>query len=299
MDSDLDPAEVGIVGDPSHKGGYHCGSDRVVTNDYSVVESPRDRSGLTIYASALDVGWFEIRTASGLHNLRTFSTWCVTQCRANTADTADLREIIYSPDGKTVRRWDRLGKRTTGDSSHLWHTHFSYFRDATKANRDLRPLYTRYLTDIGLIAPPTPPEAEMQQSDKLLHDTGWSGRTVGHVFADLQNLRNWFWTPIGGETVGPPADGSPAQLLAAMAKSYPDLVAKVNDLVGRDPTAQAIVEGVLAGLSPEEIAAAIPPTVAQQVVDELAARLAAAPSATARTAESSTAAPAGAVPPPR
>ncbi|MCY9555923.1 hypothetical protein M5W98_30475, partial [Paenibacillus apiarius] len=51
---DLEPAEVGIVGDVNHRGGYHCGSDRVVTNDYSVVESSRDRSGLTLYASALD-----------------------------------------------------------------------------------------------------------------------------------------------------------------------------------------------------------------------------------------------------
>ncbi|MER7167543.1 hypothetical protein ABT336_15930, partial [Micromonospora sp. NPDC000207] len=61
-DDDLEPAEVGIVGDASHRGGYHCGADRVVTNDYSVVESPRDRNGLTLDASALDVGWFSVRS---------------------------------------------------------------------------------------------------------------------------------------------------------------------------------------------------------------------------------------------
>ena len=38
---------------------------------------------------------------------------------------------------------------------------------------------------------------------------------------------------------------------------------------------QAIVAGVLAGLTPEKIAAAIPPTIAKQVADELARRLAA------------------------
>jgi hypothetical protein len=38
--------------------------------------------------------------------------------------------MIYTPDGKTVARWDRLGKRSTGDSSHLWHTHLSFFRDS-------------------------------------------------------------------------------------------------------------------------------------------------------------------------
>ncbi|HEY9414359.1 MAG TPA: hypothetical protein VIQ30_06345, partial [Pseudonocardia sp.] len=121
---DLEPAEVGIVGDPNHRGGYHCGEDRVVPNDYSVVESSRDRLGLTSKASALDVGTFSYRDALGrTHNLQTFSVWCVAQCVAGAPDTRDIREIIYSPDGTTVKRWDRLGKRAGGDSSHLFHTH--------------------------------------------------------------------------------------------------------------------------------------------------------------------------------
>ncbi|MFY1655996.1 peptidoglycan-binding domain-containing protein [Micromonospora sp. WMMD1274] len=148
---DLESAEVGIVGDPAHRGGYHCGSDRVITNDYSVVESSRDRTGLTRYASALDVGQFKVRSGGATHNLRTFSTWIVTQCAANTADTRDIREVIYSPDGRTVRRWDRLGKRSSGDNSHVFHTHFSFFRDAIKAGRDQTRLFRRYLTEIRLI----------------------------------------------------------------------------------------------------------------------------------------------------
>ncbi|MGW9196046.1 hypothetical protein [Micromonospora chersina] len=51
--------------------------------------------------------------------------------------------------------------------------------------------------------------------------------------------------------------------------------AGVSDLSGKDFTdEQAIVAGVLAGLSPEAIAAAIPPEIADQVADRLAARLA-------------------------
>lgn len=142
----LASAEVGIVGDVAHDGGYHCGADRVDDDDYSVRESSRDRTGLTSHASALDVGTFSY----GSHNLRTFSVWCVKQCQANTPDTRDIREIIYSPDGTTVKRWDRLGKRTTGDTSHRGHTHFSFFRDATKAGRDQTPLFRRYLMTIGL-----------------------------------------------------------------------------------------------------------------------------------------------------
>ncbi|MEK8110074.1 hypothetical protein NKG94_48450 [Micromonospora sp. M12] len=63
----------------------------------------------------------------------------------------DIREIIYSANGTTVKRWDRLGERTSGDSSHRWHTHFSFFRDAIKAGRDQRPLFRRYLGTIGLL----------------------------------------------------------------------------------------------------------------------------------------------------
>jgi hypothetical protein len=154
VDDDLDPAEVGIVGDPNHRGGYHCGKDRLDSNDYSVRESPRDKNGLTLDAAALDIGWFEWRNSkTGVaHTLRTFSRWVVSQCEVNAPDTRDIREIIYSLDGKTVKRWDRLEKSTTGDNSHLSHTHFSFFRDAVKAGRDQSPLFRRYLQTIGLLA---------------------------------------------------------------------------------------------------------------------------------------------------
>ncbi|WBB75436.1 hypothetical protein O7602_07970 [Micromonospora sp. WMMD1128] len=273
-DADLEPAEVGIVGDASHRGGYHCGSDRIVANDYSVVESTRDRSGLTLYASALDVGTFSVRSGGATHTLRTFSTWLVAQCAANAADSRDIREVIYSADGRTVRRWDRLGKRTSGDSSHLFHTHISFFRDSTKAGRDQTPLFRRYLTAIGLIAP-TKPENEMEQNDKLVGNTGSTSRTVGDVLADLQNLRNWLISP--ANTTGlitPPAANSPLQQMLAMLRGWPALVAQVNELSGKDFTdEQQIVTGVLAGLPPERIAEAIPPQIARDVADELSRRL--------------------------
>lgn len=261
---DLEPAEVGIVGDPAHRGGYHCGSDRVVKNDYSVVESSRDRAGLTLDAAALDVGGFEVRSGGRTHTLASFSAWCVAQCAANAADTRDIREIIYSPDGTRVKRWDRLGKRTTGDSSHRWHTHFSFFRDAIKAGRDQRPLFRRYLTTIGLIAtPPLTEETEMELTDKIQRDTGRPQRTVDDVLADLSNLRNWLVSAPGTPgVVGAPAPGSPIAVIAAAA-----------DRPAGDRDEQAIIAGVLAGLTPEKIAAAIPPAMAKQVADELARRL--------------------------
>ncbi|MEV1157830.1 hypothetical protein AB0J27_20785 [Micromonospora chokoriensis] len=262
---DLDPAEVGIVGDSAHRGGYHCGSDRVVANDYSVVESPRDRAGLTLDAAALDVGQFDVRSGGRSNTLPSFSVWCVAQCAANAADTRDIREIIYSPDGSTVKRWDRLGKRTTGDSSHRWHTHFSFFRDAIKAGRDQQPLFRRYLSSIGLLEDDdmTPQEHNwLATVHKNL--TVLDGRNpIGQIFTRMSEGRDDTGVPVAGNWN-----------LRAMTAQLTDLQNKLNALAAKDFTDEAaIVQGVLAGLTPEEIAAAIPPTIAKQVADELARRL--------------------------
>lgn len=153
--ADLDPAEVGIVGDTAHNGGYHCGRDRVVRDDagnivdYSVVESPRDRAGLDLDASALDVGYFKVTTSRGVFDLYDFNAWLVGLCKAHDPGCGDIREVIYSPDGEVVKRWDRLGRRTTGSGSHRAHTHISEFRDAN--GRNMKDLMRRFLIHIGLI----------------------------------------------------------------------------------------------------------------------------------------------------
>lgn len=265
---DLDPGEVGIVGDSAHRGGYHCGSNRTVTNDYSVFESPRDRAGLTLDAAALDVGQFNVRSGGKTHTLPSFSVWCVAQCAANAPDTRDIREIIYSPDGTTVKRWDRLGRRTTGDSSHRWHTHFSFFRDAIKAGRDQRPLFRRYLSSIGLLEDDdmTPEEHEwLETVHKNL--TVLDGRNpIGQVYTRMST---------GTDAVDAKYK-SAHPTLTTLAKQVAELQASLAVLAGRDFTDEpAIVQGVLAGLDAEKIAAAIPAALASQVADELARRLSA------------------------
>ncbi|MGB2570546.1 hypothetical protein ACPFP2_19145 [Micromonospora citrea] len=263
---DLEPGEVGIVGDAAHRGGYHCGSDRVVTNDYSVVESTRDSSGLTLDASALDVGVFEVQSGGRTHNLYTFSTWCVAQCVANTPDSRDIREIIYSPDGRTVRRWDRLGRRTSGDDSHLWHTHFSFFRDSTKAKRDQTPLFRRYLTTIGLLE-----DDDMTPEEHTWLETVHKNLTV----LDGRNPIGQIYTRMAlGEDHTNPSFVVQHPTLKSLAAQLTALQTALTALTNKDFTDEpAIVQGVLAGLKPEDIAAAIPPTVAKQVADELARRL--------------------------
>jgi len=134
---------LGIVGDLAHQGraSYHNGQDaidrygRTAANDYSIRLTRDKEPYLTNAAAALDLG----RLDGSLTNLQKFSRWLVEQCRIGAPITRDIREVIYSPDGKVVKRWDnvdkvlRAGYPTTtgqGDSSHLWHTHTSWRRDS-------------------------------------------------------------------------------------------------------------------------------------------------------------------------
>lgn len=123
----LPAVAVGIVGDPAHDGGYHCGEDRTAPDDYSRDESPRDARP-TDAASAIDIGndW----PAGGTARAYAFNAALVEACRQGDPRARDVREVIYTTDGRTVRRFDRLGIRTTGDKSHLFHTHVSFFRDS-------------------------------------------------------------------------------------------------------------------------------------------------------------------------
>lgn len=269
----LASAEVGIVGDTAHRGGYHCGADRLdPTRDYSVVESPRDKSGLTLDASALDVGTFSVTAGGRTHTLATFSTWLAGQCDANAPDTRDIREVIYSPDGRTVRRWDRLGRRSSGDDSHLYHTHVSYFRDAIRAGRAQTPVFRRYLAIIGLIeVPDMTPEQDARLTRIETALMRLDGReSIGRAYLRLAV----------GQDHMPDATPVDHPTLTSIAGQLSALTAAVSTLAGRDFTDEAaIVAAVLAGLDPtrmaEAVAAAVPPEIAGQVADILAARLAA------------------------
>jgi len=125
---------LGVVGDTGHVSrgvSYHLGKSQLTSGAYSI-QTARDKAGLTEAASAIDLG----RLDGTLGHLRTFSIWLVDQARHNKPGTSDLREIIYSPDGKTVLRWDRqrgfasAPRAGEADDTHLTHTHVSWYRDA-------------------------------------------------------------------------------------------------------------------------------------------------------------------------
>lgn len=145
---------LGVVGNAAHTSGYHCGRDRIYGGsgqgdaDYSV-RLARDKAGLTNAASAIDLG----KLAGSLVNLRAFSRDLVKRCMAQPITRHDVREIIYSPDGVKVQRWSGVDNAIhtgpgNGDSSHLTHTHISFYRDSE--TRDKRPLFAPYFaTDVS------------------------------------------------------------------------------------------------------------------------------------------------------
>ena len=130
---------LGVVGDGRHVKGYHLGEDRIYDGpgpglgsaDYSV-QTARDKAGLSLAASAIDLG----RLNGKLTELRQFSMWLVRQCQAGASGTRDVREVIYTPDGKTVLRYDRERGQASAprpgeaDASHITHTHISFYRDS-------------------------------------------------------------------------------------------------------------------------------------------------------------------------
>lgn len=130
---------LGVVGDVAHqrKGtSYHLGKSSLAPDAYSRLTA-RDRAGLTEAASAIDLG----RLNGSYARLRTFSVWLVRRCQAGATGTVDIREVIYTDDGETVRRYDRERgvdsdpRPGEADGSHLWHTHISFYRDSEKRSK--------------------------------------------------------------------------------------------------------------------------------------------------------------------
>jgi hypothetical protein len=158
----LDAASLGIAGDAAHAstGGYHEGRDDLaaagqLTSDYSVDESVRD-SNPTNSASAFDLGNFTAPGPTGQLDRHAVTSAVLAALNRGDPRVADVREMIYSLDDVNVHRWDRLGIRSTGDSSHTFHTHWSFFRDS-EGRRDAD---TNFLGLIKEIFEGIPPEGD-------------------------------------------------------------------------------------------------------------------------------------------
>lgn len=178
-------ADVGIVGDGAHArtGGYHEGIDVLAsigryhapatshvgssTEDYSC-RLARDRNGLTMSASAMDIG------ASWPHGGRAawlaFNNALANALRSGDPALSAVRAINYSPNGTTRWRIDRENgwrAESTSDSVDI-HTHLEFYRD-TEARRTtafgrLTALMARAT---GAPAPLTEDDLDANQSAKL------------------------------------------------------------------------------------------------------------------------------------
>lgn len=241
---------LGIIHGSPQGGGYHEGHDLLHAagrapedpgSDYSYAESLRDRHGLTDAGSAFDMG-------DGFGRFREITLGIVSACQRNDPRTRDVREVIYTPDGVTVRRFDRLGIRSSGDSSHLTHTHTSFFRDA-EGRRDRADNYLGLLRELfeGVVD-------DMLDYSQQVPDgparQGNPGRTVGQWIGDV-----WH------ETFGVPAK------LDALATKLAEVDGKVGAAaaVSLSDADRAAIVTALAGLVPT------PPTAAQiatAVLDE-------------------------------
>ena len=235
----LSAGNLGIVGDTAHADrgtSYHLGRDQLTSDAYSR-QTARDRAGLTNAASAMDIG--------NHPDLRRLSKALVAACQRDAVGTRDIREVIYSPDGTAVLRWDRergfASKPwpmldTPLNNTHRWHTHISWYRDSEKRDKlaVFRPLYiatpdtstgddVKFIQASGLLAAP---------SDKLLRlpiDTplyGFDGSSV----TKTASARDWPFVGLAD------ASGSQRVILVNTDNVYDDSVTRPTLLVAKTGT---------------------------------------------------------------
>jgi hypothetical protein len=171
-------ADGGIVGDEAHskRATYHNGWDRTVarlgTTNMAVVaerdytyRQKRDQVKSDA-AMGIDLSW----PLANKRPLWEFSSWLVAQSKLSAPDTADIREVIWSPDGIYVKRWDHVSQKVytslrknadgtitvitpfQGDDTHYWHTHASNYRDS-EARASLLALLRRYFEEDDMVRP--------------------------------------------------------------------------------------------------------------------------------------------------
>lgn len=242
---------MGIVGDPAHaaSGGYHEGNDDLarvgrLDSDYSKRQSPRDRPGSNA-ASAMDIGQWP-----GLH---AFSNALAASMLAGDHRLNDIRELIYTPDGRTVRRVDRLGKSDTGDSSHLTHSHLSFFRDSEGRRSSTANFYgwlVEYLegkTEESFMAGLTEAEQRDLYRRVTVIDNATFAMLTGKPGAEYTGNANDHW--VSPNKLGATVDQIAASLTAAGGS--PDLapvVSLISDLASQVADLAATVTRIENGL---------------------------------------------------
>jgi len=180
--------------------GYHLGKDQIYSHncldangnnrakgdkDYSV-QTARDKSGLTDARAATDIQFFGAGGGLLKKQLQDFSVKLVARCVAKANGTSDIREIIYSPDGVKVWRYDQVSHTNSiggGDDTHLEHTHVSYYRDTEY--KDKISLYKWYFEPVVIPVPePSPVQPDDVKALQTLLNMLGAGLVVDGVYGD-------------------------------------------------------------------------------------------------------------------
>jgi len=279
------------------KPGYHGKPEDLPLSDYSLQlaadkAGPRDKAAaidLTMSTSAMKKYTARLDKAARARDPRLFI-----------GGEPILREFIGTLDGVTVYCWVLVGGKALGvgadagpdpgrDKSHLWHIHLSIIRKFVN-HPELADRLLSVLSGETLAAwqarTTTSTGDDMQQSDKLVAKTSNPNRDVGDLYGDLSNHRDWEVSPVGTPgLINPPAPGSPAQLILAMARDWQAESARqrlrdeailtavkglpVGDVLARvDQRAAQLVEAV--GMMRSQIATELAPLLAAAIREELA-----------------------------
>jgi hypothetical protein len=263
----------GIVGDAAHaaRPSYHNGWDRAVarhsTTSMAAIASmdytfrlPRDQVKSNA-AMAADLG----KLNGTLKGLYSFSQWLVDQCVAKKPGHTNIREIIYSPDGKYVKRWSHSngkvytslrknsdGSITTitpgqGDSSHYWHTHISFYRDSEAADLAafIRPYFAKE-EDMPALTAYTPGHvATIRATSNIRSAPTITAGNIVRVAAAAGEQ----WTVVGWVKGSVDPDGGSDQWVCRWANGRWEYTAKSNITSG--PTAP------VTGLTESQVAARV------------------------------------------
>lgn len=275
----------GLAPDPRHleRGGFHCSIQDLLAHgngsDYSNIRAG-DKGFNPKYGAAFDVSLNKTDMVKAYGRIHV--VW---------ADHSDPRRRYVN----AINCWDGSGDATRIDfdagtakyasPDHTWHIHGEFHRRYVLDLRAARAVVSIFkgepkATWISREEAPAPkPPAkgtDVNLTDKIGSQT-YPGRTYGQWVNDVADLR--------GVLRGDPKDtahagyntATPLGKLLAMPAQLDTvskaLIAAIAAKQGVDVDEDAIAAGVLAGLTPEKIAAWIPEGVAQEVVDLLAARL--------------------------
>jgi hypothetical protein len=278
------------------KPGYHSYRNRLPRNDYSTGRDVAgDKRGPGDKACAIDLTMSA--AAMVKYTKRLDAAARAKDPRLYIDGRPILREFIGTKDNKTVYCWVFTGGRALGvagdsgpdpgrDTSHLWHLHLSIIREfitnATALHQitsllrgEPKPSATKPTP-----APPGKPatnptvkEVDVESAKDLLDADVVPNRAWRADAKDNPTVR-WEWAVVSTWD-----EAHAANTRANEANQKADrILALLQTLSGRDFTDEnAIVAGVLAGLSPAAIATAVtqalPPDMARQVVNELVAKL--------------------------